>query len=157
MVQQSVSGIYLNKATNRVRRVSATPIEPSAEWTRVSDDPMLGILAIRKLIAEGTPSELRATLNGRILELRGQPISLLRKVAHQDEDVEDVQAFGDRLHVRVGEDKWPLVSDVYESHFAGRFTEQMQWLGFCLQVNYADFLGGKGLSILDRFSLDKSK
>ena len=53
MVQQSVSGIYLNKATNRVRRVSATPIEPSAEWTRVSDDPMLGILAIRKLIAEG--------------------------------------------------------------------------------------------------------
>lgn len=65
--------------------------------------------------------------------------------------------FAKTSRVRVGEDKWPLVSDVYESHFAGRFTEQMQWLGFCLQVNYADFLGGKGLSILDRFSLDKSK
>jgi hypothetical protein len=26
-------------------------------------------------------------------------------VAHQDPDVEDVQAFGDRLHIRVGENK----------------------------------------------------
>ena len=69
----------------------------------------VGFMRAGKLIAEGTPSELRATLNGRILELRGQPISLLRKVAHQDEDVEDVQAFGDRLHVRVGEDKAEVV------------------------------------------------
>ena len=46
---------------------------------------------------------------GRILELRGEPIALLRKVVHQDEDVEDVQAFGDRLHVRVGEDKTKIV------------------------------------------------
>ncbi|MGD8402541.1 MAG: ABC transporter ATP-binding protein [Anaerolineales bacterium] len=61
------------------------------------------------IIAEGTPSELRATLNGRILELRGDPITLLRKVAHQDADVEDVQAFGDRLHVRVGEEKARVV------------------------------------------------
>jgi hypothetical protein len=26
-------------------------------------------------------------------------------VAHKDQDVEDVQAFGDRLHIRVGENK----------------------------------------------------
>jgi ABC-2 type transport system ATP-binding protein len=69
----------------------------------------VGFMRAGKLIAEGTPSELRAMLNGRILELRGQPISLLRKVAHQDEDVEDVQAFGDRLHVRVGEHKADVV------------------------------------------------
>ena len=54
-----------------------------------------------RIISEGRPSELRASLNGRILELRGKPLALLRKIAHQDEDVEDVQAFGDRLHVRV--------------------------------------------------------
>ena len=65
----------------------------------------VGFMRGGQIIAEGTPSELRATLNGRILELRGDPITLLRKVAHQDEDVEDVQAFGDRLHVRVGEGK----------------------------------------------------
>jgi ABC-2 type transport system ATP-binding protein len=69
----------------------------------------VGFMREGVIIAEGTPSELRATLNGRILELRGKPISLLRKVAHRDEDVEDVQAFGDRLHVRVGEDKAKIV------------------------------------------------
>jgi ABC-2 type transport system ATP-binding protein len=57
------------------------------------------------IIAEGTPNELKSTLNNRILELRGQPIALLRKVAHHDKDVEDVQAFGNRLHVRVGANK----------------------------------------------------
>jgi ABC-2 type transport system ATP-binding protein len=65
----------------------------------------VGFMRSGKIIAEGTPSALRDTLSGRILELRGQPIALLRKVAHQDENVEDVQAFGDRLHVRVGENK----------------------------------------------------
>ncbi|HEX6269341.1 MAG TPA: ABC transporter ATP-binding protein [Anaerolineales bacterium] len=65
----------------------------------------VGFMKDGKLIAEDTPSNLRARLNGRVLELRGSPIGLLRHIAHKDEDVEDVQAFGDRLHIRVGEDK----------------------------------------------------
>ncbi len=69
----------------------------------------VGFMRGGEIIAEGTPSELRATLNGRILELRGEPIALLRKIAHHDEDVEDVQAFGDRLHVRVGGGKTEIV------------------------------------------------
>jgi ABC-2 type transport system ATP-binding protein len=75
----------------------------------------VGFMRWGRIIAEGTPSELRAMLNGRVLELRGQPIALLRKIAHQDEDVEDVQAFGDRLHVRVGEDKAEIVLGRLES------------------------------------------
>jgi len=55
----------------------------------------VGFMKDGKLIAEDTPSNLRARLNGRVLELRGSPIGLLRHVAHKDEDVEDVQAFGD--------------------------------------------------------------
>jgi ABC-type multidrug transport system ATPase subunit len=58
-----------------------------------------------KIIAEDTPTNLRSKLNNRILALRGLPINVLRHVAHKDEDVEDVQAFGDRLHIRVGEGK----------------------------------------------------
>ena len=69
----------------------------------------VGFMRGGKLIAEGTPSELRNMLTGRILELRGEPIALLRKIAHEDDDVEDVQAFGDRLHVRVGEGKAEVV------------------------------------------------
>jgi len=65
----------------------------------------VGFMRDGKIIAEDTPSNLRARLNGRVLELRGSPINLLRHIAHKDEDVEDVQAFGDRLHIRVGEGK----------------------------------------------------
>lgn len=62
-----------------------------------------------KIIAEDTPSNLRAQLNHRILELRGKPLHILRHTAHADSDVEDVQAFGDRLHIRVGENKAQVV------------------------------------------------
>jgi ABC-2 type transport system ATP-binding protein len=69
----------------------------------------VGFMKAGKIIAEDTPSNLRAHLNGRILELRGNPINVLRHVAHQDEDVEDVAAFGDKLHVRVRADKSSLI------------------------------------------------
>lgn len=78
----------------------------------------VGFMKNGKIIAEDTPSNLRARLNGRVLELRGSPIGLLRHVAHKDQDVEDVQAFGDRLHIRVGQNK---AQDVL-----GRLTSQIQ-------------------------------
>lgn len=65
----------------------------------------VGFMKAGRIIAEDTPSNLRTRLNGRILELRGSPLNLLRHVAHKDENVEDVQAFGDRLHIRVRENK----------------------------------------------------
>ena len=65
----------------------------------------VGFMKKGRIIAEDTPSNLRMRLNGRVLELRGNPINVLRHVAHQDEDVEDVAAFGDKLHVRVREGK----------------------------------------------------
>lgn len=65
----------------------------------------VGFMRGGKIIAEDTPSNLRARLSNRILELRGKPLPILRHTAHVDSDVEDVQAFGDRLHIRVGVDK----------------------------------------------------
>jgi ABC-2 type transport system ATP-binding protein len=53
------------------------------------------------LIAEDSPSQLRARLGGRVLELRGRPLNLLRRLAAQDQAVEAVRALGDRLHLRV--------------------------------------------------------
>ena len=96
-----------NRGSRRGAKVSVlltTPyMDEAARCHRV------GFMRGGKLIAEGTPSELRNMLTGRILELRGEPIALLRKIAHEDDDVEDVQAFGDRLHVRVGEGKAEVV------------------------------------------------
>jgi ABC-2 type transport system ATP-binding protein len=61
----------------------------------------IGFMRQGRIIAEGTPSQLRERLAGRILELRGAPLGMLRQLALEDEDVEDVQAFGDRLHLRL--------------------------------------------------------
>ena len=69
----------------------------------------VGFMKNGKIIAEDTPSNLRSQLNGRVLELRGSPLTTLRHVAHSDVDVEDVQAFGDRLHIRVSEGKSSVV------------------------------------------------
>jgi ABC-2 type transport system ATP-binding protein len=61
----------------------------------------VGFMRAGRIIAEGAPSALRERLAERVLELRGEPLNLLRRLAHQDADVEDVAAFGDRLHLRV--------------------------------------------------------
>ena len=61
----------------------------------------VGFMRDGRLIAEDTPSRLRSTLQGRILELRGSPTRLVRHLAESDPSIETVQAFGDRLHLRL--------------------------------------------------------
>ena len=89
-----------SEVEERVSVIISTPyMDEASRCHRV------GFMKDGKIIAEDAPSNLRGRLNGRVLELRGSPIGLLRHVAHRDQDVEDVQAFGDRLHIRVGENK----------------------------------------------------
>jgi ABC-2 type transport system ATP-binding protein len=61
----------------------------------------VGFIRQGRIIAEGSPSDLRSTLNGRILEVRGQPLVVMRPTAEKLSGVENVRAFGDRLHLRV--------------------------------------------------------
>ncbi len=55
------------------------------------------------IVSEGSPGQLRSGLKQCILELRGEPLSLLRNIAAQDPAVDDVRLFGDSLHVRLKE------------------------------------------------------
>jgi ABC-2 type transport system ATP-binding protein len=61
----------------------------------------LGFMREGRILIDGTPKSLRARLDGQVLELLGQPLPLLRQVALTDENVEDAQMFGNRLHLRV--------------------------------------------------------
>jgi ABC-2 type transport system ATP-binding protein len=61
----------------------------------------VGFMRHGKIIAEGTPSELRLGLNRRIIEVRGQTPVMLRPAIEKLTGVEDVRAFGDKLHLRV--------------------------------------------------------
>ena len=69
----------------------------------------IGFLHHGKLLTEGTPGELRAHLVSSIVELAGQPLRDLRRLAAADPDVENVQMFGDRLHLRIPADKTEAV------------------------------------------------
>jgi ABC-2 type transport system ATP-binding protein len=63
----------------------------------------LGFMYNGRMLTEGTPRELEALLAGRILELVAQPKDVARKVCMADPGVENVVAFGDRLHLRLRE------------------------------------------------------
>ncbi len=54
-----------------------------------------------KILIEGTPANLKASLSGSILEVRGEPLPLLRQLALEEPGVLNAQRFGDRLHLRV--------------------------------------------------------
>ncbi|HZD55225.1 MAG TPA: ABC transporter ATP-binding protein [Anaerolineales bacterium] len=85
-----------NHGQRRVAVLVSTPYMDEAErCTRV------GFMRSGRMLIEGTPEELRGRFEGYILELRGSPLSLLRRIAATDEDVEDAQMFGDRVHLRV--------------------------------------------------------
>ena len=83
-----------NAAGNAVL-VSTPYMDEAARCSRV------GFMRAGQLLIEGTPEELRQQLAGRILELAGNPLALLRQAAQEDSCVENVQMFGDRLHLRV--------------------------------------------------------
>jgi len=61
----------------------------------------VGFLRSGELIVEGPPRRLREMLRGRVLELSGSPLELLVQAARDDPDVQNVQRFGGRLHLRI--------------------------------------------------------
>jgi ABC-2 type transport system ATP-binding protein len=80
----------------------------------------IGFMKKGQIIAEGTPGQIRTMLNERIVELRGEPLHLLKEIAAQDSSVEDVRAFGDRLHLRVGANQSaPVIRKLEKSVHAG--------------------------------------
>lgn len=61
----------------------------------------VGFMRLGRMIAEGTPSQLRSNLEGCIVEVGGKPLPSLRQAVEKIKGVEDVRAFGDKLHLRV--------------------------------------------------------
>ncbi len=53
------------------------------------------------ILIEGSPASLRASLAGSILEVKGEPLPVLRQLVIREEGVLNAQRFGDRLHLRV--------------------------------------------------------
>lgn len=61
----------------------------------------VGFLRSGRMIAEGSPSELRQDLQGRIIAVHARNLLLLRQSVEKLKEVEETQMFGDKLHLRV--------------------------------------------------------
>ncbi len=65
----------------------------------------LGFMSHGRLLVEGSPAEVARRLDGRVLEVMGEPLRGLAQMARVESGVEAVQLFGDRLHLRVAPGK----------------------------------------------------
>jgi ABC-2 type transport system ATP-binding protein len=61
----------------------------------------IGFMEEGRLLLEDTPKAISQRLDGRILELVGGPRRVIEAVGRDDPDVEGVQTYGDRFHLRV--------------------------------------------------------
>jgi ABC-2 type transport system ATP-binding protein len=82
--------------------VSTPYMDEAARCTRV------GFMYGGRILVEGAPRQLTASLQGRVLELAAHPKQRAAEVTRRDSAVEDVIEFGDRLHVRVSDAAGPL-------------------------------------------------
>ena len=89
-------------AMGRAIIVSTPYMDEAARCTRV------GFMHSGRILVEGTPRELTGAFAGHVLELAASPRRAVRDIAMADPDVEDVLAFGDRLHLRVRDAAGPL-------------------------------------------------
>jgi ABC-2 type transport system ATP-binding protein len=95
--QPSASGSGGGGAGEAVAVILSTPyMDEAARCRRV------GFMRNGRMIAEGTPAQLLSRLEGSIVEVRGMSISTLRQAIGKIEGVEDIRAFGDKIHLRVG-------------------------------------------------------
>src|SRR3990172_5642231 len=75
--------------------ISTPYMDEASRCTRV------GFIDRGRIITESAPRQITERLAGRVIELAGEPREAMRHAALADPDVEDVQVFGDRLHLRV--------------------------------------------------------
>ena len=95
---------FLHLIIRLVRQAGLSVVVSTPYMDEASRCTHVGFMNHGQLITEGTPGQVTAYLVGRVLELVGEPIDKMRHVAAADADVEDVQVFGDRLHLRVKAD-----------------------------------------------------
>jgi ABC-2 type transport system ATP-binding protein len=96
MTRQDFWQLIIRLLSEGVAVVVSTPyMDEAARCNR------LGFMSHGRFLMEGGPRELASLLTGRVLMLIAQPKPTAREVCCADPDIEDVAAFGERLHMRL--------------------------------------------------------
>ncbi len=106
----------------------------------------VGFLRTGALVVEGPPRRLREMLRGRVLELSGTPAELLVQTARADPDVQNVQRFGGRLHLRIAAGQGAAVRQRLSAQIeaAGGQVEQMAEIAPLLEDVFIELAEGNG-------------
>jgi ABC-2 type transport system ATP-binding protein len=116
--------------------VSTPYMDEATRCTRV------GFMHGGRILVEGTPRELTATMVGRVVELAGHPGRVARAVAMEDPEVEDALAFGDRLHLRVASTAGPLARLPEALAAAGVTVERLRPIAPSMEDVFISLLAG---------------
>ncbi len=120
--------------------VSTPYMDEAARCNRV------GFMYSGRILTEGTPRSLTASLVGRVLELAAHPKDTARRVALADPDVEDALAFGDRQHLRVRQAAGPLERLPAALNAAGVQVERLRAIPPSLEDVFISMLEAAGVS-----------
>lgn len=80
----------------------------------------VGFMREGKILLEDTPTNLQTSLKGRIIELKGSQLSLLRQIVQSNPIVQDAQMFGDRIHLLINTDGSPAVIETLAQYIVER-------------------------------------
>lgn len=61
----------------------------------------IGFMRHGKIIAEGTPAEMRNNYSGSVLEIQAKPIQKIKQLMTNLPGVLDVRTFGDKIHLQI--------------------------------------------------------
>ncbi len=105
----------------------------------------VGFLRGGKMIIEGPPRRLREMLRGRVLELSGSPEETLARAARADPDVQNVQRFGGRLHLRIAAGRAAALRErlVQQIQSAGGQVERLVEIAPLLEDVFIELAEGK--------------
>lgn len=87
--------IRLAESGDVVVLVTTPYMDEASRCTRV------GFMKKGCLLVEDSPESLQKRLADRVIEVKGEPLPLIRRIAAEDADVEDAHMFGDRIHLRI--------------------------------------------------------
>jgi hypothetical protein len=54
-------------------------------------------------------------------------------------------SFSEVTVVKQPDGKAPYLKNIFDMHFAGKYDEMIQWLMFCLEINFGSFLDVKSI------------
>jgi ABC-2 type transport system ATP-binding protein len=122
-------------AEGRALVVSTPYMDEAARCTRV------GFMHAGRILVEGSPRQLTAPMEGRVLELTARPTRPARDIALADPDVIDALAFGDRLHLHVSDAVGPMARLPQALEEGGVDVERLRPIAASMEDVFISLLG----------------